>query len=236
MSYLYYEIRKLFKWEMLGAGVFSAILKIFSLVLVYYCFFDLNNPKGFGFLLVLLIAYTMYFGADNFFLDKRKRAVTELMEKELINEPNISNLIDEIDSSLAKTTKFAQWVCGFVASITLLIGTGIGSAITLYTEKRYELLSSTSEKVRALDDFQRLFDTLLGETGLQQVVAIILLLILPVTISYILIQGFSFRRRQIRLYLLDCKYELDRKKAYKQCGQNECFEDASNNVRSIEKK
>ena len=39
MSYLYYEIRKLFKWEMLGAGVFSAILKIFSLVLVYYCFF-----------------------------------------------------------------------------------------------------------------------------------------------------------------------------------------------------
>lgn len=235
MSYLYYEIRKLFKWEMLGVGVFSAILKIFSLVLVYYCFFDSNNPKGFGFLLVLLIAYTMYFGADNFFLDKRKRVVTELMEKDLVNEPNISNLIDEIDSSLAKTTKFAQWVCGFVASITLLIGTGIGSAITLYTEKRYELLSSTSEKMRALDDFQRLFDTLLGETGLQQVVAIILLLILPVTISYILIQGFSFRRRQIRLYLLDCKYELDRKNTYKQCGQNECVEDASNNIRSIER-
>ena len=235
MSYLYYEIRKFFKWEMLGAGVFSAIFKIVSLVLVYYCFFDLNNPKGFGFLLVLLIAYTMYFGADNFFLDKRKRVVTELMEKELINEPNISNLIDEIDSSLAKTTKFAQWVCGFVASITLLIGTGIGSAITLYTEKRYELLSSTSEKMRALDDFQRLFGTLLGSTGLQQVVAIILLLILPVTISYILIQGFSFRRRQIRLYLLDCKYELDRKNTYKQCGQNECVEDAANNVRSIEK-
>ena len=235
MSYLYYEIRKLFKWEMLGAGVFSAIFKMGSLVLVYYGLFDLNNLKGFGFLLLSLIAYTIYSGADYFLIDKKKSVVTELMEKDLIIEPNISNIINEIDSSLAKTTKFAQWVCGFVASITLLIGTGIGSAITLYTEKRYELLSSTSEKMRALDDVQRLFETLLGRTGLQQVGAIILLLILPVTISYVLIQGFSFRRRQIRLYLLDCKYELDRKKSYKQCGQNECFEDASNNVRSIEK-
>lgn len=236
MSYLYYEIRKLFKWEMLGAGVVSAILKVSALVLVYYWLFDLKNLKGFGFWIVPLIAYTVYFGADYFLIDKKKSVVTDLMENDLINEPNISNIINEIDSSLAKTTKFAQWVCGFVASITLLIGTGIGSAITLYTEKRYELLSSTSEKMRALDDVQRLFETLLGRTGLQQVGAIILLLILPVTISYVLIQGFSFRRRQIRLYLLDCKYELDRKKAYKQCGQNECVEDASNNVRSIEKK
>lgn len=236
MSYLYYEICKLYKWEMLRVPVLSAGFKILSLGLVYYWIFNLQSFRLLEFWLVPLIAYTMYFGADNFFLDKRKRVVTELMEKDLINEPNISNIINEIDSSLAKTTKFAQWVCGFVASITLLIGTGIGSAITLYTEKRYELLSSTSEKMRALDDFQRLFGTLLGETGLQQVVAIILLLILPVTISYILIQGFSFRRRQIRLYLLDCKYELDRKNAYKQCGQNECVEDASNNVRSIEKK
>ena len=236
MSYLYYEICKLYKWEMLRVPVLSAGFKILSLGLVYYWIFNLQSFRLLEFWLVPLIAYTMYFGADNFFLDKRKRVVTELMEKDLINEPNISNIINEIDSSLAKTTKFAQWVCGFVASITLLIGTGIGSAITLYTEKRYELLSSTSEKVRALDDFQRVFDTLLGGTGLQQVGAIIILLILPVTISYVLIQGFSFRRRQIRLYLLDCKYELDRKKAYKQCGQNECFEDASNNVRSIEKK
>ena len=236
MSYLYYEICKLYKWEMLRVPVLSAGFKILSLGLVYYWIFNLQSFRLLEFWLVPLIAYTMYFGADNFFLDKRKRVVTELMEKDLINEPNISNIINEIDSSLAKTTKFAQWVCGFVASITLLIGTGIGSAITLYTEKRYELLSSTSEKMRALDDFQRLFGTLLGSTGLQQVSAIIILLILPVTISYILIQGFSFRRRQIRLYLLDCKYELDRKKAYKQCGQNECFEEASNNVRSIEKK
>lgn len=236
MSYLYYEICKLYKWEMLRVPVLSAGFKILSLGLVYYWIFNLQSFRLLEFWLVPLIAYTMYFGADNFFLDKRKRVVTELMEKDLINEPNISNIINEIDSSLAKTTKFAQWVCGFVASITLLIGTGIGSAITLYTEKRYELLSSTSEKVRALNDFQRLFDTLLGGTGLQQVGAIIILLILPVTISYVLIQGFSFRRRQIRLYLLDCKYELDRKNAYKQCGQNECVEDASNNVRSIEKK
>lgn len=236
MSYLYYEICKLYKWEMLRVPVLSAGFKILSLGLVYYWIFNLQSFRLLEFWLVPLIAYTMYFGADNFFLDKRKRVVTELMEKDLINEPNISNIINEIDSSLAKTTKFAQWVCGFVASITLLIGTGIGSAITLYTEKRYELLSSTSEKMRALDDFQRLFGTLLGSTGLQQVSAIIILLILPVTISYILIQGFSFRRRQIRLYLLDCKYELDRKNAYKQCGQNECVEDASNNVRSIEKK
>lgn len=236
MSYLYYEICKLYKWEMLRVPVLSAGFKILSLGLVYYWIFNLQSFRLLEFWLVPLIAYTMYFGADNFFLDKRKRVVTELMEKDLINEPNISNIINEIDSSLAKTTKFAQWVCGFVASITLLIGTGIGSAITLYTEKRYELLSSTSEKMRALDDFQRLFGTVLGSTGLQQVSAIIILLILPVTISYILIQGFSFRRRQIRLYLLDCKYELDRKNAYKQCGQNECVEDASNNVRSIEKK
>ena len=236
MSYLYYEICKLYKWEMLRVPVLSAGFKILSLGLVYYWIFNLQSFRLLEFWLVPLIAYTMYFGADNFFLDKRKRVVTELMEKDLINEPNISNIINEIDSSLAKTTKFAQWVCGFVASITLLIGTGIGSAITLYTEKRYELLSSTSEKMRALDDFQRLFGTLLGSTGLQQVGAIIILLILPVTISYVLIQGFSFRRRQIRLYLLDCKYELDRKNAYKQCGQNECVEDASNNVRSIEKK
>ena len=235
MSYLYYEICKLFKWKMLWAGVLSAGFKILSLGLVYYWIFNLQSFRLLEFWLVPLIAYTIYFGADNFFLDKRKRVVTELMEKDLINEPNISNIINEIDSSLAKTTKFAQWVCGFVASITLLIGTGIGSAITLYTEMRYELLSSTSEKMRALDDVQRLFETLLGRTGLQQVGAIILLLILPVTISYILIQGFSFKRRQIRLYLLDCKYELDRKNAYKQCGQNECVEDASNNVRSIEK-
>ena len=236
MSYLYYEICKLYKWEMLRVPVLSAGFKILSLGLVYYWIFNLQSFRLLEFWLVPLIAYTMYFGADNFFLDKRKRVVTELMEKDLINEPNISNIINEIDSSLAKTTKFAQWVCGFVASITLLIGTGIGSAITLYTEKRYELLSSTSEKMRALDDFQRLSGTLLGSTGLQQVSAIIILLILPVTISYILIQGFSFRKRQIRLYLLDCKYELDRKNAYKQCGQNECVEDASNNVRSIEKK
>ena len=235
MSYLYYEICKLYKWEMLRVPVLSAGFKILSLGLVYYWIFNLQSFRLLEFWLVPLIAYTMYFGADNFFLDKRKRVVTELMEKDLINEPNISNIINEIDSSLAKTTKFAQWVCGFVASITLLIGTGIGSAITLYTEKRYELLSSTSEKMRALDDFQRLFGTLLGSTGLQQVSAIIILLILPVTISYILIQGFSFRRRQIRLYLLDCKYELDRKNTYKQCGQNECVEDAANNVRSIEK-
>ena len=206
MSYLYYEICKLYKWEMLRVPVLSAGFKILSLGLVYYWIFNLQSFRLLEFWLVPLIAYTMYFGADNFFLDKRKRVVTELMEKDLINEPNISNIINEIDSSLAKTTKFAQWVCGFVASITLLIGTGIGSAITLYTEKRYELLSSTSEKMRALDDFQRLFGTLLGSTGLQQVSAIIILLILPVTISYILIQGFSFRRRQIRLYLLDCKY------------------------------
>lgn len=219
MSYLYYEICKLYKWEMLRVPVLSAGFKILSLGLVYYWIFNLQSFRLLEFWLVPLIAYTMYFGADNFFLDKRKRVVTELMEKDLINEPNISNIINEIDSSLAKTTKFAQWVCGFVASITLLIGTGIGSAITLYTEKRYELLSSTSEKMRALDDFQRLFDTLLRETGLQQVVAIILLLILPVTISYILIQGFSFRRRQIRLYLLDCKYELDRKKPISNVGK-----------------
>ncbi len=66
----------------------------------------------------------------------------------------------------------------------------------------------------------------------QQVGAIIYF-ILPVTISYVLIQGFSLEKAN-KTYLLDCKYELDRK-PISNVGKMNALR-SLNNVRSIEEK
>ena len=217
MSEFYKEIRDriLNRYELLGIkdrlgyyGWNFCVILIIAELLKKLDHFNIDW-KLIVLVIILLICYVFGQLHKKKYKNKRKEVVTEFMQMPDISLKVINMLIDEIEKYNKKVKTFAAWFTGLVTTVLILLLT-IGSNYGLKLFDTYMKVTADNDLIEVLKDISWQVGNGSFISGIVVMGGqILFLLAMVIVIIYRVLCIWTFVKDQIRIFLLDVKYEME---------------------------